>query len=978
VPHDERERLENLFKGESDAINTFVCTPTLELGVDIGQLDTVLMRNVPPLPANYWQRAGRAGRRHRMAVNITYCRGASHDRAYFNEPPKLLAGRVDPPAFNLRNELMVGKHVHATAITRLHQYARDPARSQAERSDIDATLKTCLPDRISAWLFDAGEVRTVPFDLSPLAKLVTSNLDDLCSYASAAFGQGWPQQDADVATDAELRRHLVEMVSGLHEILRRLNRRLKWAMDQTRRLNQVREKRGDLEPEDDALFRRCDALIKRLKGTARRGRREAEGYDDVNTFGVLAAEGFLPGYGLEVGSVLGTAQIPYWRNGAMDFTLPRAPGVALREYVPGNLIYANGNRFVARQFRPDADENRAEVPVFEVAIKRQAVKPTNLTAPSSSLESRLVQAISVCDVELSHQSHISDDEEVRFQLGVSIFGLERDQHNGGQAYGWGAQSLQLRRGVRFRLVNVGATSAIERSEQSGYGYPVCRSCGYSVSPLSSETQRNQFAERHKEHGYNPALPLGFYADVTADALSLPACPDQKTAYSVLEALRMAASQVLDMTMEDLQILVIGHVDRDEVDAILWDPMPGGSGLLDQICGRFGEVVAAAMGIVRDCPSACESSCIDCMQTFRNGFYHKHLHRKEAAEKLAAWGDQLKPAHAIPPMQPAQPPAEGTHPVNEAERRLRHLLLAAGFEEGIRGEQIRLDRAIGTTTPDVIYRAAHHDEREGVCIYLDGLSQHLHGSPATAEHDRRIRDWLRSKGYEVIEIAASELFDRDTMTRHFRRLANYLNNSPLRDRLRSDLSWFEAPASTATATAAALPAPRPLQSSHSPGITILNDPALSDRYVTCLPLIPLRAAAGAFGDPQHIPDDSEWSQWISIDIGRKLRRGMFVAQVVGKSMEPRIPDGSYCIFAAPVTGTRQGKIVLAQLLDALDPETGQRYTVKRYESEKTTAPDGTWRHITITLKPLNPDFPPITLTSDDEGVAGIVAEFVAVV
>jgi len=53
--------LENLFKGDSDAVNALVCTPTLELGVDIGQLDAVLMRNVPPLPANYWQRAGRAG-----------------------------------------------------------------------------------------------------------------------------------------------------------------------------------------------------------------------------------------------------------------------------------------------------------------------------------------------------------------------------------------------------------------------------------------------------------------------------------------------------------------------------------------------------------------------------------------------------------------------------------------------------------------------------------------------------------------------------------------------------------------------------------------------------------------------------------------------------------------------------------------------------------------------------------------------------
>lgn len=63
--------------------------------------------------------------------------------------------------------------------------------------------------------------------------------------------------------------------------------------------------------------------MKRLKGTDKRPRREAEGYDDVYTFGVLAAEGFLPGYGLKVGAVLGTAEIPFWRSGAKEFVLPR-------------------------------------------------------------------------------------------------------------------------------------------------------------------------------------------------------------------------------------------------------------------------------------------------------------------------------------------------------------------------------------------------------------------------------------------------------------------------------------------------------------------------------------------------------------------------------------------------------------------------------------------------------------------------------
>ena len=94
------------------------------------------------------------------------------------------------------------------------------------------------------------------------------------------------------------------------------------------------------------------------------------------------------------------------------------------------------------------------------------------------------------------------------------------------------------------------------------------------------------------------------------------------------------------------------------------------------------------------------------------------------------------------------------------------------------------------------------------------------------------------------------------------------------------------------------------------------------------------------------------------------------------MEPAIPDGAWCLFSAPVTGTRQGKIVLVQLRDTTDPTTGERYTVKRYESEKTKDGDA-WRHTKITLKPVNPEYEPIVLTGNDQGELQVAAEPVEV-
>lgn len=152
-------------------------------------------------------------------------------------------------------------------------------------------------------------------------------------------------------------------------------------------------------------------------------------------------------------------------------------------------------------------------------------------------------------------------------------------------------------------------------------------------------------------------------------------------------------------------------------------------------------------------------------------------------------------------------------------------------------------------------------------------------------------------------------------------------------------------------------------------------ATEERYVNCVPLVPLRIAAGAFSDAQYIEEQD--FDWVAFNTSHRLRQGMFVAQVEGTSMVPIIPDGAYCLFRAPVEGTRQGKTVLVQLRDAIDPETGARYTVKRYESEKVMEGDS-WRHTKITLKPINPEFNPIILTESDEGDVAVIAEFLEVV
>ena len=142
-----------------------------------------------------------------------------------------------------------------------------------------------------------------------------------------------------------------------------------------------------------------------------------------------------------------------------------------------------------------------------------------------------------------------------------------------------------------------------------------------------------------------------------------------------------------------------------------------------------------------------------------------------------------------------------------------------------------------------------------------------------------------------------------------------------------------------------------------------------QYITHLPLYGLRAAATKFGEGMETEQQIE--NWVRVPENLKLHEGMFVAYVVGRSMEPRIPDGSLCIFRAPVTGSRNGRLLLIEKFDETD--FAARYTVKRY-ARTGALPEAAEREAAIRLEPLNSEFEAFDLTSDKFRV---IAEFVQV-
>lgn len=739
VSGQERREIEVRFRDPEDPLNVLVCTPTMELGIDIGHLNAVTLRNVPPSPANYAQRAGRAGRSGQPSLiavfaGVGFARGP-HDQYFYRFPEKMIAGAIAAPRFRLDNQALIWAHVHSLVLETmgLAGAERLPGKPR-DLMNLDAEGFPLYPEWESA--YRAGIERYGDTVVAAVEEAFADEMER-CEWFDRDF----------------VRQAVRGFVDDLDEALDR------WRVEY-QRLDEEREALNRLlgrERVDAALNRRRVVVEGKLQAM-----REGEG--DWYLYRYLGGEGFLPGYAFPP-----EATVLSFDDREDD--LARDPAIALTEYAPGNFVYYRGERYEVTHARPRTRQMQPDVEPVAIcpACSRAYVGSDETRRPAclcgqdlSGIHPR--QALPLPDVYAQRRARITADEEERLRLG---YVLTEHYMPGGRRFVYRvlatnetaerrAFTLTLEHDGRILLLNRG----VREREGEPRGFTLCGRChrwlmgkNADEEHVGTPTRRGECPQSARADDLLGHLWLmkTLRSDLALLDVPLPEGVEAETFYTTLLHTWLRALMVA-FNLDDSELagfLAPGPDDETPWRIVLYETSVGGSGVLASLAepGRLEMAVRRARELLHesDPQGGCERACYDCLLSFYNQRVHELLDRTRVLPALQA----IEGLEVEPIAQPSTGPS---------------------FEELEAGCQSDLERRVlvairdrGLPLPDAAQRTIYDGDEPiaiadffyapRVVVFVDG-SPHYRDYIAAGDQRKRMR--LKALGHRIVVIRADDV------------------------------------------------------------------------------------------------------------------------------------------------------------------------------------------------------------------------------